>query len=75
MIQVTRLGAALSMVINADLIETVEATPDTLITLTTGHRLLVQESPEAVVGRVLEYRRGIARRTLRIRPQPAGRGV
>jgi len=58
-IRVTRLGSTLPIAVNAELIETVESTPDTLITLTTGHRLLVQESVEAVVGLVLEYRRAI----------------
>lgn len=47
--------------LNAELIETVEATPDTLITLTTGKRLLVKESVEQVVDRILSYRRSIQR--------------
>ncbi|MCL6450693.1 MAG: flagellar FlbD family protein [Acetobacteraceae bacterium] len=58
MIQVTRLGGD-SVVINAELIEAVEATPDTVITLTTGRKLIVQEPVAEVVRRVIQYRRDI----------------
>ncbi len=56
MIKVTRLSGEM-VVINAELIETVEATPDTVITLTTGKKLVVVEEPEEVVERVMAYRR------------------
>jgi flagellar protein FlbD len=60
MIHVTRLGRAEDdLVINAELIETVEAKPDTVITLTTGHKVIVQESVELVVERVIAYKRAI----------------
>jgi flagellar protein FlbD len=55
MIKVTRLNGT-ETVINADLIESVEATPDTVISLTTGHRFVVSESVDEVVARVLAYR-------------------
>jgi flagellar protein FlbD len=42
-----------------DLIVTVEANPDTVITLTTGAKLLVVESPETIVGRVRDSRVGV----------------
>jgi len=45
------------LVVNADLIETVEATPDTVVTLTTGHKLIVEESVDEVIGRVIEFKR------------------
>jgi len=45
--------------INAELIETVEATPDTVISLTTGNRYVVQESVEVVAQRALDYRRKV----------------
>ena len=48
MISVTRLGGT-EVVINTDLIVTVEKTPDTVITLTTGDRIMVRESVEDVV--------------------------
>lgn len=57
-IKLTRLRSAGSeFVINADLIETVEATPDTVITLTTGHKLIVQESPDEVIQLVVDFKR------------------
>ena len=45
------------MVINAELIETVEKTPDTIIGLVTGKRFMVRESVEEVTVRVMDYRR------------------
>lgn len=48
MISLTRLNGK-SFVLNALLIETVEATPDTLITLTTGKKFMVQEEVPQVV--------------------------
>lgn len=42
--------------VNADLIETVEATPDTVLTLLDGRQLLVDEDPEVVVGRFTSFR-------------------
>ncbi len=45
MIEVTRINHV-PLVLNSDLIEHVEATPDTVITLTTGHKLIVLESAD-----------------------------
>jgi flagellar protein FlbD len=45
--------------LNAELIETVESVPETLISLTTGKRLLVQESRSEIKELVLAYRRFI----------------
>ena len=56
MIALTRLNGQ-EMVINAELIETVEKTPDTIIGLITGKRFMVRESVEEVTERVMEYRR------------------
>jgi uncharacterized protein YlzI (FlbEa/FlbD family) len=47
------------VVLNADLIETIEVTPDTVIRLTTGEKLMVLEPADEVVARVLEFRRAI----------------
>jgi flagellar protein FlbD len=58
MIYVTRLNNS-AMVVSAELIATVESTPDTLLTLSNGHQFLVRESVAEVVARVLEYRRQI----------------
>jgi flagellar protein FlbD len=43
-------------VLNADLIETIEATPDTLVTLTTGKKLIVRDAIADILGRVISYR-------------------
>ncbi len=58
MIWVTRLNRA-PLVLNSDLIEHIEVTPDTVITLTTGQILRVRESAEDVVRRIVEFRRRI----------------
>lgn len=60
MIEVTRLNG-LPVTVNADLIKFVEATPDTLISLTTGEKLMVKEPVELVARRVLRYRRRCCR--------------
>ena len=58
MIHVTRLNHT-PCVLNCDLIEHVETTPDTVISLTTGQKLMVLESPEEIIERVVNYRRSI----------------
>jgi flagellar protein FlbD len=55
MISLTRLAGS-EVVINTDLIVTVEKTPDTVITLTTGDRIMVKESVEEVVERAAAFR-------------------
>jgi flagellar protein FlbD len=45
--------------VNADLIEHIEVTPDTIVALTTGQKFMVLESAEEVVERVVQFRRGI----------------
>jgi flagellar protein FlbD len=55
MIALTRLGGT-EVVINTDLIVTVEKTPDTVISLTTGDRIMVRESVEEVVARATAFR-------------------
>jgi len=56
MIRLTRLNRAV-MVLNSDLIEHIDITPDTVITLTTGQILRVRESVDEVVERIVEFRR------------------
>jgi flagellar protein FlbD len=60
MIYVTRLNHT-SIVLNCDLIEHVETTPDTVISLTTGQKIMVLESPEEIVDRVVQFRRKLIR--------------
>jgi len=56
MIFVTRLNGK-EFVLNDALIETIEATPDTVITLTGGNKYLVTETPEVLIERIAAYRR------------------
>lgn len=56
MIEVTRLNGQ-KFVVNADLIRTVEANPDTTLTLITGDHMIVKESMPEIVRRVIEYGR------------------
>ncbi|MBM3745547.1 MAG: flagellar protein [Acidobacteria bacterium] len=58
MIRLTRLNHV-PMMLNSDLIEHVEVTPDTVIALTTGQKFMVLESAEEVRDRVIEFRRVI----------------
>ena len=55
MIHVTRLNHE-EFIVNSDLIETIEVTPDTVLTLTTGKKLMVRESVNEIVDRVMDYR-------------------
>jgi flagellar protein FlbD len=48
MIQVTKFDGS-PLVLNAEWIQSVEQTPDTIITLTTGYKLLVRERVETIV--------------------------
>jgi flagellar protein FlbD len=58
MVRLTRLNHA-PMVLNSDLIEHIDITPDTVITLTTGQILRVRESAEEVMERIVKFRRRI----------------
>lgn len=58
MIQLTRINRT-ALVLNSDLIEHIEVTPDTLISMTTGQKFMVRESAEEVIARVIAFRRSI----------------
>ncbi len=55
MIELTRLNGA-PIVLNSDLIKTAEASPDTMLTLINGEKLIVREECAEVVERVIAYR-------------------
>ncbi len=59
MISLTRLNRA-SLVVNSDLIEHIENTPDTVICMTTGQKFVVLETPAVVIERIRDFRRSIA---------------
>ncbi|WP_089862087.1 flagellar FlbD family protein [Halanaerobium salsuginis] len=58
MIKLTRMDER-EFVLNADLIEEVQETPDTVITLTNGKKLLVKDSADDIINKVIVYRRKI----------------
>jgi flagellar protein FlbD len=58
MIALNRLNNQPIMV-NADLIETLESTPDTVVTLTSGNKLIVRDSPEEIQSKIIQYKRQI----------------
>lgn len=55
MIKLTRFNHS-ELIVNADLIEFIEQTPDTVVTMVTGRKVLVLESAEEIVKRVVTYR-------------------
>ncbi|HEY2843718.1 MAG TPA: flagellar FlbD family protein [Bryobacteraceae bacterium] len=56
MIRVTRLNHV-PLILNSDLIEHIDMTPDTIVTLTSGQKFMVLESAEEVVEKVIRFRR------------------
>ena len=58
MIAVTRLNGE-EITINADMIEFIEVTPDTVISMISGKKILVMESSQAVQDRVISYKQKI----------------
>lgn len=58
MLEVTRLNGQ-KVIINCDLIEYIDANPDTTISLTTSNRFVVKESVEEVIERIINYKKQI----------------
>lgn len=58
MIYLNRLNGE-EFVVNSDLIEHIEATPDTVIALTDGRKLVVTQSPAEIIDRIIEFRKRI----------------
>jgi flagellar protein FlbD len=47
------------IMVNADLIETLESTPDTVVTLTSGNKLIVRDTMEEIQAKIIDYNRKI----------------
>ena len=60
MIQLTRLNNT-SLTVNSDLIKFVEQSPDTVITLVNGEKIIVRENAVQVVDRIVDFRRAVLR--------------
>ena len=61
MIRVTRINRV-PLVLNSDLVEHIETTPDTVVSLTNGQKFMVLESADEIIRRVIDFRRQIATR-------------
>jgi flagellar protein FlbD len=55
-IAVTRLDGR-KIYINAELIENIEQTPDTIVSFASGHKILVRDTADDLTRRVIDYRR------------------
>jgi flagellar protein FlbD len=60
MIRLTRLNNR-PLVVNSELIKFIENTPDTVITLVSGEKIVVLENAEEVIARIVEFRRRLRR--------------
>jgi flagellar protein FlbD len=58
MIRLTRLNRE-SFYLNPDLIQEMETTPDTVLTLSSGVRVVVQDAPERVIEEIVQFKRRI----------------
>ena len=58
MIKLNRLNG-FEIVVNAELIEWIESNPDTTLTLATGSKVIVRNSADEVVAKVIEYRKKV----------------
>lgn len=56
MIKLTRLNK-ISFAVNSDHIETLEASPDTVVTLMNGHKYIVRESVDDIIEQIVAFRR------------------
>lgn len=56
MIQLTRINGT-ELLVNEQFIEIAEQTPDTVVTMQNGHRYLVRETIEEIIGKSASYRR------------------
>ncbi|BCJ95240.1 flagellar FlbD family protein [Anaerocolumna cellulosilytica] len=64
MINITKMNDV-NITVNADLIETIEEIPDTVITLTNGKKILVKESRQEVINLVKCYKKELFSRFLK----------
>jgi flagellar protein FlbD len=58
MIQVTKLDNTI-LTVNSDMIEFIESTPDTIMTLTDGKKIIVCESPDRLIDLIVEFRQRV----------------
>jgi len=56
MVSITKLNEQ-EMIINCDLIELIESTPDTTLTMTTGRKIIIKESVDTVMEKIVAYKK------------------
>ena len=71
MIRLTRLNRR-PLVVNSDLIEFIENAPDTVITLVTGEKLVVRESADEIIDRIVEFRHRLLPTSFAVLPTVLG---
>ncbi len=59
MVLLTKINNA-QIAVNSDLVQYIEETPDTVITMTTGDKVVVQERMTEIIERIVQYRRLIS---------------
>ena len=59
MVRLTRINQK-PLVVNSDLIEHIEVTPDTVVSMTTGQKFVVLESADEIIARVIAFRRTVS---------------
>ncbi|MGH9352957.1 MAG: flagellar FlbD family protein [Terriglobia bacterium] len=69
MIQLTRLNKQ-PIVVNSDLIEFIENAPDTVLTLVTGEKVVVSESTQDILDRIVSFRQRLLPTSLAMLPPP-----
>lgn len=72
MIKVKKINGE-EIVINAELIETVEARPDTTISLATGNKIIVKDTVSEVIEKIMEYRRLVNQKRTKKRNKGQGK--
>ena len=60
MIKLTKINGQ-EFFINSDLMEFIESTPDTIITLTTGKKIIVKETADEVIEKIIEFKSRVLR--------------
>jgi len=66
MLEVTRLNGQ-KIILNCDLIEYIDANPDTTISLTTNNKFVVKETIEEVIEKIVNYKRKIFSENIKIK--------
>jgi flagellar protein FlbD len=69
MIKLTKINGS-AIVVNAELLETITATPDTIVTLSTGKKIQIRDTIDEVIQKVLAYKKEVAGKVTIARQSP-----